>query len=163
MMVNDQERDLDQEKAIDLICSGSRLVIITGGPGTGKTTTLKKALNDRRLFGKDVVLAAPTGKAAKRMTEVVGGEASTIHRLTGFTGDTYGTEQLSHDVIILDGARRRECVIGTVRRADGDGMGGKVEHGTTPILETPVGGCGMTSSGGTMPTLFRRRRAAIFG
>lgn len=98
------ELDLDQEKAVDLICGSERLVIVTGGPGVGKTTILKKALADRRLFNKDVVLAAPTGKAAKRMTEVVGMEASTIHRLTGYTGNTYGTTELPHDVIIVDEA-----------------------------------------------------------
>jgi len=100
----DQDRDLDQERAVDLMCGTDRMVIITGGPGTGKTTTLKKTLNDTRLFGKDVVLAAPTGKAAKRITEVVGGEAQTVHRLTGYTGERYHTDQLPHDVIILDEA-----------------------------------------------------------
>lgn len=100
----DQDRDLDQEKAVDLMCGTDRMVIITGGPGTGKTTTLKKTLNDTRLFGKDVVLAAPTGKAAKRITEIVGGEAQTVHRLTGYTGERYHTDQLPHDVIILDEA-----------------------------------------------------------
>lgn len=100
----EHENDPDQERAIDLICSEERLVIITGGPGTGKTTTLKAALRDPRLFGKDVVLAAPTGKAAKRMASVVGMEASTVHRLTGFNGDQYGEEELTHDVIILDEA-----------------------------------------------------------
>ncbi len=98
------DKDLDQDRAIDLICSEARMVIVTGGPGTGKTTTLKRALRDPRLFGKDVVLVAPTGKAAKRITEVVGGEASTVHRLTGYNGERHGTDQLTHDVIILDEA-----------------------------------------------------------
>lgn len=100
-----QEQDADQERAVDLMCSGEhRVVIVTGGPGTGKTTTLKKALNDIRMARKDVVLAAPTGKAAKRMTEVVGIEATTIHRLTGYTGDGYSNEVLPHDIYILDEA-----------------------------------------------------------
>jgi exodeoxyribonuclease V alpha subunit len=98
------EHDADQERAIDLICSDEPIGIITGGPGTGKTTTLKKALRDVRLMSKNVVLVAPTGKAAKRMTEVVGMDASTIHRLTGFNGEQYGTDQLPHDLYIADEA-----------------------------------------------------------
>lgn len=57
------------------------LLILTGGPGTGKTTTLKaiiRLMEDRRL---EIALAAPTGRAAKRMTELTGREAKTIHRL----------------------------------------------------------------------------------
>lgn len=98
------EKDLDQDLAIDLICSEHRLVIITGGPGTGKTTTLRRALRDPRLLGQDIVLVAPTGKAAKRITEVVGGEAQTVHRLTGYNGEQHGTDRLPHDIIILDEA-----------------------------------------------------------
>lgn len=97
------EYDEVQEQAIDLICSDARLCIVTGSPGTGKTTILKRALRDPRLFGKDVVLAAPTGKAAKRITQVVGSEASTVHRLTGYNGEQYAYESmLMHDLIIVD-------------------------------------------------------------
>ena len=57
------------------------LLILTGGPGTGKTTTLRAILNLFENAGLDVALAAPTGRAAKRMSELTGREAKTIHRL----------------------------------------------------------------------------------
>ena len=57
------------------------IVVMTGGPGTGKTTTLKAALDSMRANGETVKLAAPTGKAAKRMTETTGRTAQTIHKL----------------------------------------------------------------------------------
>lgn len=60
------------------------LVVITGGPGTGKTTIINCILS---LLGKDVLLAAPTGRAAKRMSEATGHEAKTLHRLLEFAGD----------------------------------------------------------------------------
>lgn len=59
----------------------SRLFILTGGPGTGKTTTLRGILALLEQRGEKVALAAPTGRAAKRMAEITGREASTIHRL----------------------------------------------------------------------------------
>ena len=61
--------------------AGSSLLLITGGPGTGKTTILKGILSLYDQMGLKCVLAAPTGRAAKRLTEVTGQEASTIHRL----------------------------------------------------------------------------------
>ena len=69
-----------QKKAIQLALS-SNLFILTGGPGTGKTTTLNGILTLLEKEGFRVALAAPTGRAAKRMTEVTGREAKTIHRL----------------------------------------------------------------------------------
>ena len=59
----------------------SRLAIITGGPGTGKTTTLRSIVRLLQARGGTVVLAAPTGRAAKRLSEATGVAASTIHRL----------------------------------------------------------------------------------
>ena len=61
------------------LCSG--LLLITGGPGTGKTTIVNGILSLYSQMGLEVALAAPTGRAAKRLTEVTGQEASTIHRL----------------------------------------------------------------------------------
>lgn len=60
------------------------VVVITGGPGTGKTTIINCMLS---LMGKGVLLAAPTGRAAKRMSEATGHEAKTLHRLLEFNGD----------------------------------------------------------------------------
>ena len=62
-----------------------RVQIITGGPGTGKTTSIIKLLDKSDELGLKTFLVAPTGRAAKRMTEVTGREASTIHRLLGAT------------------------------------------------------------------------------
>ena len=69
-----------QEQAIALAAT-SGLLVITGGPGTGKTTILNGILNLYSQMGVSYVLAAPTGRAAKRLTEVTGQDASTIHRL----------------------------------------------------------------------------------
>ena len=57
------------------------ILILTGGPGTGKTTTLNAIIQILEFEGEKVLLGAPTGRAAKRMTELTGCEAKTIHRL----------------------------------------------------------------------------------
>jgi exodeoxyribonuclease V alpha subunit len=58
-----------------------KILILTGGPGTGKTTALKGIIDSYKHLNKKILLAAPTGRAAKRMSEVIGAEAKTIHRL----------------------------------------------------------------------------------
>lgn len=87
------------------------LVILTGGPGTGKTTTVRGMLEFYDAVGLDVVLAAPTGRAAKRLSELCGREAKTIHRLleAGYRGaETRAVfarnreNPLECDVVILD-------------------------------------------------------------
>ena len=69
-----------QRKAIE-VCSKTGVFVLTGGPGTGKTTTLNGIINLFFSCGMNVMLCAPTGRAAKRMTEVTGMEAKTVHRL----------------------------------------------------------------------------------
>ena len=61
-------------------------MILTGGPGTGKTTTINTMIRYFESEDMDIFLAAPTGRAAKRMTEATGYEASTIHRLLELSG-----------------------------------------------------------------------------
>ena len=69
-----------QEKAVyEAVNSG--LLVITGGPGTGKTTTINTIIRYFEMEGMEILLAAPTGRAAKRMTEATGYEARTIHRM----------------------------------------------------------------------------------
>ncbi len=65
---------------------GSGVAIITGGPGTGKTTIINAIIKYFKMKGMEVLLAAPTGRAAKRITESTGYEAKTIHRLLEFEG-----------------------------------------------------------------------------
>lgn len=86
------------------------LLIITGGPGTGKTTTINTIIKYFELEGMDIFLAAPTGRAAKRMSETTGFEARTVHRMLELNGGVEGNtgfernEQnpLETDVIIVD-------------------------------------------------------------
>ena len=60
-------------------------MVVTGGPGTGKTTIINAILKIYLKMGQKTLLAAPTGRAAKRMTEATGKEAKTIHRLLEFS------------------------------------------------------------------------------
>lgn len=90
----------------------SGALVITGGPGTGKTTTLKAIVHAMEALGLKVSLAAPTGRAAKRMEEATKRPAQTIHRLLQFeyTGEDFAEnsrsveETLETDVIIVDEA-----------------------------------------------------------
>ena len=83
------------------------LLIVTGGPGTGKTTALKGIIEIYKQLDQSVLLAAPTGRAAKRMSEVIGAEAKTIHRLLEFNPVemvfNYNREnKLEADLLIID-------------------------------------------------------------
>lgn len=106
-----QELDEKQQRAvIESVRNG--LLIVTGGPGTGKTTTINAMIRFFEAEGLDIYLAAPTGRAAKRMTEATGYEARTIHRLLEVNGNPeedgpsgFGRNMqnpLEVDVIIID-------------------------------------------------------------
>ena len=83
----EEKRELD-ERQREAVFEAARngVLIITGGPGTGKTTTITALIRFFELEGMDVELAAPTGRAAKRMAEATGHEARTIHRMLELSG-----------------------------------------------------------------------------
>jgi len=111
--VPDFEPDESQARAIELICR-ERLALINGGPGVGKTTIVKAALD--AMPGVKVELAAPTGKASKRMQEATGREARTIHRLLeykpgiGFTRDA--SNPIDAALVIIDEASMLDVELG---------------------------------------------------
>ena len=106
---NGIELDEKQRRAIE-IATQKGLLILTGGPGTGKTTTVKGIIAMMKNRGLRVALAAPTGRAAQRMTELTGSEAKTIHRLLEVQWDeddrlTFNRNEknpLEADVVIVD-------------------------------------------------------------
>ena len=110
----DTELDEMQKQAI-MAAARHGLFILTGGPGTGKTTTINAIIRYFEEEGAELRLAAPTGRAAKRMTEATGYEAQTIHRLLELNGMPEGEQEgrtvhfdrnsenpLEADVIIID-------------------------------------------------------------
>ncbi len=101
-----------QRKAVEM-AAGSGVLVITGGPGTGKTTTINAIIKYFEQDGMEIFLAAPTGRAAKRMTEACGIEARTIHRMLELSGEIEDTSAgarfernedypLEADVVIID-------------------------------------------------------------
>lgn len=94
------------EKQIEAIkeINGNNICIITGGPGTGKTTIIKTVLDLYKDKGKKVALCAPTGRAAKRMEEATGSEAKTLHRLLeiGKIKDELGIEDIDQEIAPID-------------------------------------------------------------
>lgn len=116
----DKLRRFEREEGIELAdmqrlaireAMTSGVLVVTGGPGTGKTTIIKGIIRMLAADGHQVVLAAPTGRAAKRMSEATGFEARTIHRLLeiGYTGDEKEllfqrneNNPIEADVIIID-------------------------------------------------------------
>ena len=98
-----------QQRNAVVTALSSGVMVLTGGPGTGKTTTIKTIIRLLEEFKLNIALAAPTGRAAKRMTQVTGIEAKTIHRMLGMqmvgAGQVFTHDEehpLLADVIILD-------------------------------------------------------------
>lgn len=100
-----------QKEAISTVMK-NKVSIITGGPGTGKTTAIRGVIDLFLGVGKKVILAAPTGRAAKRISELTGEEAMTIHRLLGYSmGRGYKNKKLKADILVLDEASMLEQVL----------------------------------------------------
>ena len=103
--------DLQQKAAVEKAMTEG-VLIVTGGPGTGKTTTINLMIRSFEMQDMEIALAAPTGRAAKRMTEATGHEAKTVHRLLELNGGIEDGEQyhfekneenpIEADVIIVD-------------------------------------------------------------
>ena len=102
--------DMQRNAVMQAVSSG--LLIVTGGPGTGKTTTINTIIRYFESEDMEIRLAAPTGRAAKRMTEATGCEAQTIHRMLELSGAPEDDKNVSFmrneenpidaDVIIID-------------------------------------------------------------
>lgn len=112
-ILKEQGLELDElQKNAVLECVKHGIMILSGGPGTGKTTTINTIIRYFDEEGMDILLAAPTGRAAKRMTEATGYEARTIHRMLEINGgmedgsrarfERNGEKPLEADVVIID-------------------------------------------------------------
>lgn len=112
-ILKEQGLQLDElQKNAVLECVKHGIMILSGGPGTGKTTTINTIIRYFDEEGMDILLAAPTGRAAKRMTEATGYEARTIHRMLEINGgmedgsrarfERNGENPLEADVVIID-------------------------------------------------------------
>ena len=95
----------DQQREAVRLSATEGVLVLTGGPGTGKTVTTRAIIGGAEKMGRRLLLAAPTGRAAKRMTEVTGREACTIHRLLGYRNDHFehdADNPLRGDILIVD-------------------------------------------------------------
>jgi len=104
-----------QRQAVAISVNG-KVTVITGGPGVGKTTVVKSILTIIRAKGAHVRLCAPTGRAAKRLSESTGLEATTVHRLLEFDPQTMGfkhdqNDPLDVDLLVMDEASMMDVVL----------------------------------------------------
>lgn len=98
---------VEQTTAVKGWYSSSFQFVLTGGPGCGKTTATRVMVRLLEAMGLKVMLAAPTGRAAQRMSEVIGKPAKTIHRLLGWKAGGFKRNESSPiktDFLVVDGA-----------------------------------------------------------
>ena len=134
----EENLELDQlQREAVLMAADHAILIVSGGPGTGKTTTINTIIRYFRKENLEVLLAAPTGRAAKRMTEAAGSEAMTIHRLLGVRA----VREEGDDAFALDpgfagrGKRNRQPARSGRHHHRRD-----VDGGHAPVLLTPQSG-----------------------
>ena len=112
------ERDMDghllteeQKTALETVIRNP-VTVITGGPGTGKTTAVRGIIRLFEDMDRKVILTAPTGRAAKRLSDLAGAEAKTIHRLLGYSmGRGYRNKRFDAGILVIDEASMLEQVI----------------------------------------------------
>lgn len=137
----------------------SKVMVLTGGPGTGKTTTTKAIIGALRSSGMKVLLAAPTGRASKRMSEATGMEAKTIHRMLEYnpkdgyqrnadnplTGDALIVDECSMiDILLMNNLLKavpdgmRLILVGDIDQLPSVGAGNVlrdiIDSGTVPVI-----------------------------
>lgn len=101
----------EQMKALETVLTHP-VTVITGGPGTGKTTAVRGIVKLFEDMDRKAVLVAPTGRAAKRLSDLAGTEAKTIHRLLGYTmGKGYRNKRFDAGILVIDEASMLEQVI----------------------------------------------------
>ncbi|MBI3961149.1 MAG: ATP-dependent RecD-like DNA helicase [Deinococcus sp.] len=110
-----QDLSPQQQEAV-LTALKSRMMVLTGGPGTGKTRSVRAMVDLFGQLGLRVLLASPTGRAAKRLSEVTGAEAKTIHRLLEFNPAQLeftrnDTHPLEADVLVVDEASMLDLIL----------------------------------------------------
>lgn len=106
----------EKQKEAVAMAVKNKVLVITGGPGTGKTTIIRAILNIYKDLELRILLAAPTGRAAKRMQEATGWEARTIHRMLEFSYQAGGFQKgrenpLEADVVIVDEASMIDTIL----------------------------------------------------
>jgi exodeoxyribonuclease V alpha subunit len=149
------------QSQVDAIRQGlkSRLAIITGGPGTGKTTIVRAFVELYQEHGLKVSLAAPTGRAAKRMSEVTGCEAKTIHRLLEYSPRENAfrrnaTSPLEADLVVVDEASMLDILLGA-------SLLGAIKSPTSIILVGDVDQLPPVGPGNFLRDLIDSRKLAV--
>ena len=149
---------LQQREAIHTAMT-ARAMILTGGPGTGKTTTTVGMIRLFEAQGRHITLTAPTGRAAKRLSETTGGEAKTIHRLLEFSPQINGFKRnrqnpLDTDVVIVDETSMVDLVLmNRLMQA--------IRPGTTLILIGDVDQLPSVGAGSVLKSLIDSRRISV--